>query len=58
MDIQKMEAGLKEAFARFEMENPEAAEAMRALNLSYAEYLRIQFGLTPELQSVSGNARS
>lgn len=57
-DIKKIQESLDEAFARFKDENPEVAEAMRVLNISYAEYLRFLSGLRTEPQSVSGNTQA
>jgi hypothetical protein len=54
-DVEKMQLRLDEAFASFREQHPDVAEAIRVLNIPYAEYLRILSGLNPELHSMSGN---
>ncbi|MGB8413891.1 MAG: hypothetical protein WCE23_13800 [Candidatus Binatus sp.] len=57
-EIEQIQGALDEAFANFKLANPELAESMRVLNISYAEYLRVLFGLSCEPDTVSGNTLS
>jgi len=57
-EIEQVQRALDDAFASFRQGNPELAEAIRVLNISYAEYLRILFGLRFEPNTVSGNTRT
>jgi hypothetical protein len=57
-DVEKMQLRLDEAFARFREQNPEVAEAMRVLQISYAEYLRVLSGLNIGIDTVSGNTQT
>ena len=54
-EVKQIQQTLDEAFAEFRQENPSAAEALRALNISYVEYLRLLYNLQPELHSITGN---
>jgi len=55
-ETQKTQDALDAAFASFKQENPELAEAMRVLNISYPEYLRVMAGLQSEPGTSSGNS--
>ncbi len=57
-ETQKIHDALDAAFARFRQDNPELAEAMRVLNISYAEYLRVLAGLQLEPSTSSGNSQT
>lgn len=57
-DVKTIQNVLDEAFDQFKDANPEVAEAMQVLNISYAEYLRVLSGLRVEPQSVSGNSET
>jgi len=54
-EIEKIQAALDAAFADFRNQNPELAQALETLNISYAEYLRLLSGLNTEPQTTSGN---
>lgn len=54
-EIQKTQDHLQEAFALFERDHPEVAEAMKVMNISYPEYLQALAALK-EVPSTSGNA--
>ena len=54
-EVQKIQDSLDVAFANFRLENPELSEALRVLNISYAEYLRVLSGQL-EPSTSSGNS--
>ncbi len=54
-EIQKIQDSLNLAFDGFRQGNPELAEALRVLNISYAEYLRVLAGQS-EPGTSSGNS--
>ncbi len=56
-DIQKTQENLERAFVAFAVENPEVAEAMRVMNISFHEYLEALARLK-EGSSSSGNTSS
>jgi hypothetical protein len=56
--IQQVQQNLEDAFANFRQANPEIAEAMRVLNISYAEYLNVLFGLNLAPETASGNTQT
>ncbi len=58
LETEKMQQSLDEAFANFRHENPQLAEAMRVLNISYAEYLRVLAALQLELEPSTSSANS
>ncbi len=58
LETEKIQQSLEEAFANFRQENPQLAEAMRVLNISYAEYLRVLAGLQLEPITSSGNSQT
>lgn len=55
VEVQKAQERLDEAFAAFERDHPEVVEAMRVMNISFAEYLQALSSLK-EGSSTSGNA--
>ncbi len=57
-DIKGMQQNLEAAFAIFKDQNPELAEAMRVLNISYAEYVQIAGGFQTAPGTVSGNSHT
>jgi hypothetical protein len=57
-DIKGMQQNLEAAFASFKDQNPELAEALRVLNISYAEYLRVADGFQTDPATVSGNSHT
>jgi hypothetical protein len=54
-EIQKIQLDLDTAFADFKSQNPELAQALETLNITYSEYLRVLSGLNTEPQTTSGN---
>jgi hypothetical protein len=56
LEIDRIQSVLDVAFADFKAQNPELAEALETLNISYSEYLRVLSGLNAEPQTASGNA--
>jgi hypothetical protein len=57
-DIKGMQQNLEAAFAIFKDQNPELAEAMRVLNISYAEYIQIAGGFQTDPGTTSGNSHT
>jgi hypothetical protein len=57
-EIEEMQRKLAAAFGDFKAENPQLAEALRVLNISYEEYLRVLAGLQPEPGTSSGNSHT
>jgi hypothetical protein len=57
-DIKGMQQKLEAAFASFKDQNPELAEAMRVLNISYAEYIQIAGGFQTDPGTASGNSHT
>jgi hypothetical protein len=57
-EVQKIQDGLDASFAVFRQEYPELVEAMRVLNIPYAEYLRMMVGLRYEPDTISGNSHT
>lgn len=55
LDVQKRKEQLDEAFAAFEKDHPEAAEAMKVMNISFHEYLQA-LAILREGSSTSGNS--
>ena len=52
--VEKQQAQLDEAFASFERDYPEAAEALRIMNISFFDYLQAMDALK-QTSSISGN---
>jgi hypothetical protein len=57
-ETQKIQDTLDAAFAKFTKENPELADAMRVLNISYTDYLRVLGGLQPDSGTSAGNSHT
>jgi hypothetical protein len=57
-DIKGMQQNLEAAFASFKDQNPELAEALRVLNISYAEYIRLAGGFQIDPGTSSGNSHT
>ena len=54
-DIKESQAQLQEAFATFEREHPEVAEAMKVMSMSFPDYLEALASLK-DTSSSSGSA--
>jgi len=55
-EVEEIRSNLDAAFADFKSQNPELANALEVLNISYNEYLSLLMGLNGEFQTISGNA--
>jgi hypothetical protein len=55
LEIERIQSALDAAFADFKTQNPELAQALETLNISYGEYLRVLSGLNADPQTTSGN---
>ena len=53
--IEEAQAQLRRGLEAFELEHPEVVEAMRAMNISYSEYLKALAAQRDQL-TTSGNA--
>jgi hypothetical protein len=53
-DAQKIQQALDEAFAQFKRDNPELADALQVMNVSFAEYVQMLANLRATETSVSG----
>lgn len=54
-EVERIQAAIDAAFADFKSQNPDLAQALETLNISYSEYLRVLSGLNAEPQTTSGN---
>lgn len=53
-EIKQIQENLDEAFAQFKRENPELAEALQVMNVSFAEYIQMLSNLRANQTSISG----
>lgn len=55
VEIQKKQQQLEDAFAAFEQEHPEVAQALKVMNISFPEYLQALAALK-QVSSTTGNS--